>query len=239
VRLSVVIPTWREAPLVAEAVRAAARVGDEVVVADAGSPDGTADVAVAAGARVVRSPKGRGAQLHAGALAASGDVLLFLHADARLPPAARAAIDRSLADPRVVGGNFLLRFEPDGAVSRIFAWANDARRRRLRIYYGDSALFVRSSAYSALGGFLPLPILEDYELIRRLERLGPTAYVRDVRVVASARRFAAAPVSTLLGWTVVQGLYSLGVPAEHLARLYRDVRGRALDEYPATEAKAR
>lgn len=220
-RLSVIIPTWCEAGLVREAVRAAARIGDEVVVADGHSPDGTAELARAAGARVVMAPRGRGPQMHAGARCARGDVLLFLHVDAHLPPRARDAIERALDDPDVDGGNFLLRFVPDGSWARFFTWANDLRRRWMRIYYGDSALFMRRRAYLALGGFRPLPIMEDYELVRRLERVTRTAYVRDVQVTASARRFEHAPLRTLVLWVAVQVLYMLGLPPRHLARLYR------------------
>ncbi|MFW6087264.1 MAG: hypothetical protein ACODAG_08670, partial [Myxococcota bacterium] len=131
------------------------------------------------------------------------------------------AIERALDDPGVDGGNFLLRFMPDGTWARFFSWANDLRRRWMRIYYGDSALFMRRRAYLALGGFRPLPIMEDYELVRRLERVTRTAYVRDVQVTASARRFEHAPLRTLVLWVAVQVLYMLGLPPRHLARLYR------------------
>jgi rSAM/selenodomain-associated transferase 2 len=224
IELSAVIPTWCEAGDVSAAVRAALRVADEVIVADADSHDGTADLARRAGARVVTAPKGRGRQLHAGALASRGACMLFLHADARLPPEARGAIERALADPEVVGGNFLLRFEPPGPAARLFAAINDVRRRWLGIYYGDSAIFVRRALYDRIGGFRPLPILEDYDLCRRLEREGPTAYVRDVEVIASARRFDGAVARTVAGWALIQSLYALGVPAERLGRLYRDER---------------
>lgn len=224
-RLSIVIPVWCESARIQTCVRAARAIADEVVVVDANSPDDTARLAREAGARVVQSAaKGRGAQLHAGALAASGDVLLFLHADAMLGAEARAALERALALPHVVGGNFFLRFEPEQGYARLFTWLNHVRRRWLRIYYGDSALFVRSRTYAALGGFRELPILEDYELIRRLERFGTTRYIREVEVRVSARRFASAPVRTLLVWISVQALYSCGVPAERLHALYRDVR---------------
>jgi rSAM/selenodomain-associated transferase 2 len=222
--LSVVIPTWCEKATIAEAVRRAREVGDEVIVADAASPDGTARLAEAAGARVVITGKGRGAQLHAGASAARGDALLFLHADATLDPAGRARIDEALADPAVVGGNFYLRFDPPSFAARLFTQANHARRRWMGIYYGDSALFVRRATYETLGGFRPLPILEDYELVRRLERVGRTVYVRDVEVVASARRFERAPIRTLLLWTALQALYMIGVPPRRLARFYADAR---------------
>jgi rSAM/selenodomain-associated transferase 2 len=218
--ISVVIPTWCEGHEIAEAVACARRVGDEVIVADGGSPDGTARIAEEAGARVVHAPKGRGAQLDAGARAATGDVLLFLHADARLPEAAREAIIDALRSPDVQGGNFFVRFEPATRAARLFTWANHVRREWLSIYYGDSAPFVRRSVYIALGGFKPLPIFEDYELVRRLERRGLTAYVRDVEVRVSARRFQQAPLRTLGIWTMLQTLYSVGVSAHRLARFY-------------------
>ncbi len=222
--LSVVIPAWCEAGHIAESVRAALAIGDEVIVADASSPDGTAALAARAGARVVHAPKGRGAQLRAGAEAARSAALLFLHADARLPATARPAIEEALADPGVMGGNFHLRFAPDSSAARFFTWANDARRRWLRIYYGDSAPFVRRSVYEALGGFRPMPLFEDYELLRRLEGLGRTAYIRHVTVTASARRFEGAALRSLLVWSALQVLYSAGVSAERLARLYHDRR---------------
>lgn len=222
--LSVIIPAWCEASTIASAVRCAAAIGDEVIVADADSPDGTAQLARAAGARVVSSMKGRGAQLHTGAMAACGETLLFLHADVALPSTARAAIHTALADPAIAGGNFYLRFVPETRAARFYSWANDARRRWLGVYYGDSALFIRRSVYESLGGFRALPIFEDYELVQRLERSHRTVYVRDVELEASARRFADAPLKTLAVWTALHSLYWLGMPAERLAGLYHDLR---------------
>jgi rSAM/selenodomain-associated transferase 2 len=223
--ISVVIPTWCEAEHIQRAVAAAHAVADEVIVVDAGSPDHTAALAERSGARVlVSGTRGRGPQLEAGARAARGDALLFLHADATLPPEARPAILAALADPAVVGGNFRLVFEPPGAAARIFGWANDLRRRWLGIYYGDSALFLRRQVHAELGGFRPLPLFEDYELVRRLERRGRTVYLRELTVRASARRFARAPLRTLALWTVLQLLYSAGVAPSRLARLYGDPR---------------
>jgi rSAM/selenodomain-associated transferase 2 len=225
VKLSVIIPAWCEERMIAGAVRAAAAIGDEVIVVDAGSPDRTAALAGAAGARVVRASKGRGVQLHAGALASCGDTLLFLHADATLPPRARLAIEQSLAGDRAIaGGNFRLRFAAKTRAARVYGWANHQRRKWLDVYYGDSALFLRRSVYEQLGGFRPLPILEDYELIGRLERRFRTAYLEHIDVEVSARRFESAPWGTLLIWGAIQSLYCLGVPAERLAALYHDRR---------------
>lgn len=105
-KISIIIPTWQEAPLIEDAVCWAQKTGEEVIVADAGSPDGTADIASRASAKVVLSVQSRGIQLHAGAQTAGGDILLFLHADARLPIADCQAMLNALADPRVIGGNF-------------------------------------------------------------------------------------------------------------------------------------
>jgi rSAM/selenodomain-associated transferase 2 len=225
-KISAIIPAWNEVLTIAEAVDNARAVADEIIVADGGSPDGTAERAAAAGARVVRAPKGRGQQLRAGAACASGDVLLFLHADVRLDPRARDAIECALSDVDVIGGNFYVRFEHASFAARVFTLANHWRRERLRIYYGDSAIFVRAATYSALGGFRALPIFEDYEFVRRLEGAGRTVYLRDVIAIASARRFIDAPLRTLGVWTALQVLFSLGVSAERLARFYADARPR-------------
>jgi len=226
--ISVVIIAYCEAEAIERAVRAAFAVGDEVVVVDGTSPDATADRARRAGARVLQVPRGRGRQCHAGALAARGRTLVFLHADAELAPGARRAIERVLSDPELDAGNFRLRFEPASFWARLFGWANDVRRRRLGIYYGDSALFIRRAVYFELGGFRDdLPLMEDYEFVRRLEAAGDTAYVRDVVVSASARRFASRPVQTLALWVAVQVFYTLGVSPERLARWYASSSSRA------------
>lgn len=217
------MPTFREASRVEAVVRACAREADEVVVVDAGSDDGTAELARRAGARVVASEKGRGLQLEAGARLAGGDVLVFVHADVLVPEGFRRAIERAL-EPGVVGGNFRLRFEPPSFWASVFSIANDLRRRFFRIYYGDSCIFVRREAFEALGGFSPIPIFEDYELVRRLERLGETAYVTSPEVAASARRFEGRPMRTLLLWAALQLAYSLGAPPARLARFYADHR---------------
>ena len=224
-KISVIIPAFREAAIITESVRAAVAIGDEVVVADANSPDGTAELAAQAGARIVQAERGRGAQLHAGATAAQGDVLLFLHADARLGRGAREALLSALRDPDAVGGNFRIAFVPARGAARLFTMLYDLRRRLTGIYYGDSAIFVRRETYQRLGGFSPMPLLEDYEFVRRLRRAaGRTVYLRGITVEASARRFAAAPLRTFLLWGAIHVLYALGVPASTLARCYADLR---------------
>ena len=201
-------------------------IADEVLVVDAGSEDGTAAVARAAGARVIQARRGRGSQLAAGARAASHAVLLFVHADTHLPPEARQAIEHALGNPELLGGNFFLRFEPPTRVGRLFTRLYDLRRLTLGIYYGDSPLFVRKEAYERLGGFPDQALFEDYAFIRKLERTRRTHYVRDVVAVTSGRRYADRPMQTLAVWTVLQLLYSLGVSADLLARSYAVIRTR-------------
>jgi glycosyltransferase involved in cell wall biosynthesis len=226
--ISAIIPTWCELDMVAACVASAGAIADEVIVADANSPDGTAALAARCGARVVLCEKGRGPQLCAGAGAARGDVLLFLHADAELAPSARPAILECLAEPDVLGGNFLLEFTGPSRYAPLFSLANDLRRRMLGIYYGDSAIFVRRSVYDELGGFRPYPIFEDYDFVQRLERRGRTAYLRRVCVRVSSRRYERSPLRTLVGWAVLQGLYSFaGVPPARLVKLYGDFRASA------------
>ena len=228
ISLSVVIPTWCEAAEITDTVRGARAIADEVIVVDAESPDGTAGLARSAGARVIEAPKGRGTQLDRGARIAAGNVLLFLHCDVRLLPEAREAIEEALADPDIQGGCFRVRYEPETFFAQLFSWANHVRTRWLRIYYGDSAVFVRRETYVTLGGFRSLPIFEDYDFVRRLERAARTTYVRHVIVRASARRFGAAPIRTLMIWILLQILYSMGVSAQTLALLYRDARPQLL-----------
>lgn len=232
--VSAVIPCWQEAEWIEESVAAARAVADEVIVADGGSSDASRELARRAGARVIVTARGRGQQLAAGAAAALGDVLLFMHADTRLPPEARAAIIRALSEPAVLGGNFFLRFDPPTKLGRLFTWVYDLRRRSLGIYYGDSPSFVRRDSYERIGGFPRQALFEDHAFARQLARAGRTHYVRDVAAVTSGRRYEARPLETIAVWVGLQALYSLGVAPDRLARLYSAVRTR-----PSSAAQAR
>jgi rSAM/selenodomain-associated transferase 2 len=193
----------------------------EVVVADGGSGDGSASVAQThpSAPLLVRDARGRAAQMNAGAAAASGDPLVFLHADTRLPAGAWRTLRSSAAE----GGNFAVRFDGDDGFSRVLgAWY--ALQRRLGVYYGDSAIWARREAFEALGGFRELPIMEDYDFARRLERGHRTACLPGP-AVTSARRWRALGVPrTVLSWVAVRWLFLAGVSPERLARLYRRVR---------------
>ncbi|WP_158633456.1 TIGR04283 family arsenosugar biosynthesis glycosyltransferase [Tautonia sociabilis] len=223
--VSIVIPTLDEACHLGATLEAVGRIRGEVevIVADGGSRDETVQIARCRGARVVESVRGRGAQLHAGAIAARGSVLWFLHADT-LPPADGAEkILRALRHPCVVGGNFAIVFDGPsrwaGFLTRLYP-----RLRWLGLRYGDSGIFVRREAYDHAGGFRPYPIFEDLDLIRRLRKLG--RFVRlPSTVVTSSRRFEGrnfAPVFAC--WSSLQLLYWLGVSPHVLGKYYSSMR---------------
>jgi rSAM/selenodomain-associated transferase 2 len=197
----------------------------EVVVADGGSRDGTPELAAAhpLAPRLVGPVRGRAAQCNAAAAVATGEVLVFLHADSRLPPAAHATLTAALRDPGVAGGNFALRFDGEDRFSRVLtAWY--AIQRRAGIYYGDSAIWLRTAAFAALGGYRPLPIMDDYDLVRRLERRHRTACLAGPATTSPRRWRALGVPRTVLSWVVIRWLFLAGVPPSRLARLYRRVR---------------
>jgi rSAM/selenodomain-associated transferase 2 len=197
----------------------------EHVVSDGGSRDGSAALARAhaLAPRVVAAPRGRARQQNAGAIAAGGEALVFLHADSRLPDDAYASLARALRDPACPGGNFALRFDGRDRFSRgLTRWY--ALQRRLGVYYGDSTLWLRRADWDALGGFADLPIMEDLELVRRLERRGRTACLPGPALTSSRRWRALGWWRTALAWTLIRWLWLAGVPAARLARLYRPVR---------------
>ncbi len=197
----------------------------EVLIVDGGSADGTPGLAAAhpSRPRVIRSAPGRAGQMNAGAREAAGEILLFLHADTRLPAGAYSSLRAALADFALLGGNFALRFDGEDRFSRALGgWY--ALQRRAGVYYGDSAPWLRASAFAALGGYAELPIMEDYDLVRRLERSGRTACLPGPAVTSSRRWRAFGVTRTVGSWVVIRWLFLAGVPGERLARLYRHAR---------------
>jgi len=222
VKISIVIPVLDEAARIG-ALLAELRQFEEVIVVDGGSRDGTIAIARAVpGVRVETAPRGRASQMNHGARAATGDVLLFLHADVSLPPDAAGQIREALASPNVVAGAFRTWHFADG---RRAPWLHlaDLRSRYSGLPYGDQAMFVRREAFQAVGGFPEQRLFEDLELSRRLRKVGRISIVRScVRV--SGRRFLAHPVRAMLTVNALPLLYRAGVPADWLARLYPNTR---------------
>jgi rSAM/selenodomain-associated transferase 2 len=222
-RISIIIPVLDEERRIGERL-AELREFEEVIVVDGGSRDRTVEIARAfRGVRVETAPRGRASQMNHGARLAGGEVLLFLHADASLPLDATTQIAAALGDPRTIAGAFRTWHIAEDGHSASWLHLADLRSRYSGLPYGDQALFVRRDSFWEAGGFPDQPLMEDFELSRRLRRLGRIAIVRaSVRV--SGRRFLAHPIRDTLLVNAFPLLYRLGVPAVSLARLYRDVR---------------
>jgi rSAM/selenodomain-associated transferase 2 len=216
--LSVVIPALNAADCIGFCV-VSIREADEILVVDGGSTDGTAAIARRNGARVVDAARGRGRQLAAGAAAAQGDWLLFLHADTRLEPGWREAADRHIERQRGKAACFRFRLDCDGWRPRLVEMGVALRVRWFGLPYGDQGLLVSRLLYDGIGGYRPLPLMEDVDLVRRIggvrmERLG-------VAAITSADRWRRG------GWLLTSArnllclvLYRLGMSAERVARLY-------------------
>jgi hypothetical protein len=221
-RISVIIPALNEAARLDETLpplRNASEV--EIIVAEAGSADETARIAEAHGAVVLRASPGRGRQMNAAAAAATGAIFLFLHADTRLPEHFDDHVRRILDRPGVIAGAFRLRIDGTGRWLRLIERVANLRARYLHMPYGDQAVFLRRETFESLGGFADLPIMEDYELSRRLHRRGRIE-LADASAVTSARRWQTLGPwrTTWINQTIVLG-YHLGVSPERLARWYR------------------
>jgi rSAM/selenodomain-associated transferase 2 len=222
-RISVIIPTLEEESAIASTIVSAAGA-DEILVIDGGSRDRTCEIATAVGARLVTSVPGRGRQLAAGARAARGDVLLFLHADTRLPAGFAHEVRRIVTSGRCSWGRFDLRFDRDtlllALIARLISW----RSRLTRGATGDQAIFVRRDAYERVGGISEDVLFEDVSLCRRLKRDGRMGVPAGVVITSSRRWRRGGTIRTsLLMWTL-KGLYLAGVPAARLARFYPNVR---------------
>ena len=222
--VSVVIPTLDAAARLGRCVEALgeglmAGVVRELVIADGGSSDGIAELAEALGARLVTARRGRGSQLAAGARAAEGEWLLFLHADTALAPGWADAVRAHIAARPGKAGYFRLRFDGDGAMAGVVAgWAN-LRSRLLGLPFGDQGLLVSREVLDAMGGYPEIPLMEDVAMARRLGRR--RLAMLPATAVTSAERYASR------GWIrrgarnlSTQALYFLGVAPERLLRRY-------------------
>jgi rSAM/selenodomain-associated transferase 2 len=222
--LSIVMPVLDEAERMAGALAALAplreRGGVELIVVDGGSRDDTAARCAGHADCVIVAPRGRARQMNAGAAAARGDALLFLHADTTLPPGAPAAVARALAHH--AWGRFDVRIDGRSALLPVVATLMNLRSRGSAIATGDQAIFMRRAAFDAVGGFPDQPLMEDIEISRRLRRqCGWPACLRD-KVVTSGRRWDrdGAWRTIVLMWRL-RWLYWRGVPPERLAEAYR------------------
>ena len=223
-KVSAVIPTLNEERALPVLLAELSRQGaHQIITADGGSEDRTVEIARQFGADVVRLSPSRGRQLNAGAAVATGEALFFVHADVMLPPNAVSLVADSLSGG-CVGGAFSIAIDSRRPSVRFISWMINQRSRRLRMPYGDQGIFVTRSAFEALGGYREIPIMEDLEFVRRMNRLGPTVILPQ-KVVTSARRYdKEGPVySTFRNWLQVM-LFWAGVDPTRIRKLYPDVR---------------
>ncbi|MBF2008548.1 MAG: TIGR04283 family arsenosugar biosynthesis glycosyltransferase [Chlorogloeopsis fritschii C42_A2020_084] len=228
-KISIIIPALNEAENIkATLVSTQASTDVERIVVDGGSKDGTVEIAKALGAKVITSNLGRACQMNAGTSVASGEILLFLHADTRLPSDFDLMIRKALAQPGVVAGAFALRIDAKLASLRLVEWGVNVRSRVWQMPYGDQAIFLTKKIFDSVNGFPELPIMEDFEFIRRLRKLGKITLIT-VPIITSARRWLQKGVwqTTLMNQIVIIA-YFLGVAPERIRRWYR---GEKLREF--------
>jgi rSAM/selenodomain-associated transferase 2/rSAM/selenodomain-associated transferase 1 len=222
--VSVVIPTWNEEAGIESTLRPLVDLADvEVIVADGGSTDRTVAICQRLGARTIVVRPGRGRQMNAGAALGRGEVLLFLHADATLPASFQDDIWSTLGRGAVAGAFRLAINDPRWAL-RWIEWGANLRSRYLQLPYGDQGLFLRAETFCRLGGFRNWPLLEDFELCRRLKRQGRIRLAPS-SIRTSARRWQKLGIgrTTLTNQLCLAGHY-LGVSPARLARWYRGQR---------------
>ena len=217
---SIIMPALNESDRVQAAIQSARKgLPLEVIVVDGGSWDETVQTTFRSGATVIQAPRGRAVQMNAGAGISRGSHLLFLHADTRLPDGYPVHIRRIL-NATAAGGAFRFGIAQPFAGRRLVEWVTNFRARHIQTPYGDQAIFVRRRDFIEMGGYKPMPILEDYDFIQRLRRKGRIV-IADAVAPTSGRRWIELGVlrTALINQLVIAG-YHFGVPPEKLAMFY-------------------
>ena len=219
--ISVIVPTLNEKACLAATLDALLLAsGDEIIVVDAGSTDGTPDIARRYSCRFYRGPRGRAQQMNFGARHACGDILLFLHADTRLPPDGLDAVRNALQQPGTVGGAFRLVITPATPALRLVAWGTNLRSRLGGLPYGDQALFVPRRVFEELGGYDDVPFMEDIRLVQALRRRGRLTVLPQSAVTSGRRWQRDGVLFTTARNIVLMALYFCGVQPATLKRWY-------------------
>ncbi len=224
-RISIVIPVLNEEKSIAETVAALMPLKPhELIIVDGGSSDRTYEICNRLDVTVLSSPRGRGLQMNHGARQATGDVLLFLHADTRLPGSSIDDIRGALRNPQCVGGRFDVQLDGVHWMLGVIGAMISMRSRMSRVATGDQGIFVRRGIFAELGGYPDIPLMEDVAFSRALKRRGAVACLRS-RVITSARRWEKQGIwRTILRMWLLKLLYLVGVSPVRLKRYYGDAR---------------
>ncbi len=231
--VSIIVPALNEAPIISEALQRLRRdfPDCELIVVDGGSSDATPELA-SAQARVVTTAPGRARQMNDGAANTRGDVLWFVHADTVIAPRALQQIREALTDPGIVGGGLSLRFDRRTPSLDYLARMSTLRARHLHHVFGDQAMFVRRGTFERLGGFAPLPLMEDFEFSRRLHRAGRLVVLPATSTAASRRLTQHGTVRMIAFMQYLKLLFLAGVSPERIQLRYQAGPGVALPALP-------
>ncbi len=231
--VSIIVPVRNEARIISEALqRLRTDFPDcELIVVDGGSSDATPELA-GAHARVVTTAPGRARQMNEGPRHTRGDVLWFVHADTVIAPHALQQIREALADPGIVGGGLTLRFDRRTPSLDYLAWVSTLRARHLHHVFGDQAMFVRRDIFHRLGGFAPLPLMEDLEFSRRLHRAGRMVVLRATSTAASRRLTQHGTLRMIAFMQYLKLLFLAGVSPERIRLRYQAGPGVVLPALP-------
>ena len=223
--ISVIIPVLNEEKTIAPILDGLKQLAPyEIIVVDGGSDDGTREICARSGVKILSSTRGRARQMNLGAKEARGDVLLFLHADTRLPGSALSDIAEALSDTRYVGGRFDIELDGKHWMLKVIGRLISYRSRISKVGTGDQAIFVRREIFERMGGYPEMPFMEDIAFCRTLKSLGKIACLRS-RVITSARRWENDGVwRTILRMWILKLFYLAGVSPSHLKRFYADTR---------------
>ena len=224
-KVSIIIPTLNEALILQETLGKISRLHPhEIIVADGGSLDTTVPIAKRETTRVVECELGRALQMNAGAREATGDLLLFIHADSRVTPESYHRMIEAMRSSDLVGGAFSLAIESEKISLKLISKLATLRSRHLNLVYGDQSIFVRTDVFRKLGGYSPLPICEDLDFFRRLSRRGPVILLKE-KAYTSARRWMSEgiPFTTFRNITIAT-LFLLGFSPRILSRWYQVIR---------------
>ena len=224
--LSIIIPVLNEATIIRSLLLQLRNdVGIEIIVVDGGSQDNTVELVKLAGVKCILAPKtGRANQMNIGAAIATGDILLFLHADTQLPSDYLKIIKATLAQPKAIAGAFELAIDGNNWSLRLVEILVEWRSHWCSLPYGDQAIFVRRNIFEEIGGFANLPIMEDFELIQRLKKQGRIA-IAPAAVLTSSRRWQKLGIfkTTLINQLIILG-YFLGFSPKILRSLYNTIK---------------